>query len=131
MKNNPLRIAAICLGLAAIAACHAAPEPPKALFRNAKVPAGSTIATTRAVDVTISADSSLFPHGKIGGIQVSRPNGTVVFRGAMVPSRAVKFRVAMPFGMNEMLASMTGPDGKITSVHMPIGSSNTAAWSFQ
>lgn len=131
MKNNPLRISAICLGLTAMAACHAAPEQPKALLRDAKVPAGSTIATTRAVDVTLSADSSLFLHGKIGGIQVSRPNGTVVFLGALVPNRPVKFRVAMPFGVNEMLASMTGVDGKITSVHVPIGSGNTAVWSFQ
>jgi hypothetical protein len=129
MKKNPLNLAAITLGLALVAGCHAAPEAPGAQFKGIKVPPGTTLATSRPVNVNLTASAALFPAGKHGQISLARLNGTVLFKGPMSATRNVKLRVSVPYADNEVLASITGADGKQTSVKVPI-TANQAAWSF-
>jgi len=130
MKKNPLHLAALSLGLALVAGCHAAPEAPGATFKGIKVPPGTTLATSRPVDVNLAAASSLFATGKAGQISLARLNGTVLFKGPMTAARTVKLRISVPYSDNEVLASLTGKDGKKTSVKVPI-TTGLAAWTFQ
>ena len=71
----------------------------------AKVPADFTFAATQSIDVTVQAGDQLLKPGQVAGVEVTRPDGKVLYRGPVFADRPARIALAIP--LKDKALSMT------------------------
>lgn len=128
MKILNLRLPALCIGFLALAACGKAhPNPP---LKDVKVPPGFTFATSHSVEVNVSAQASALPADGKSLFEMSRADGKVLYKGRIDSAKPVHVKLSVPLKDGELIATLLGPDGKMTSVKMPI-ENHAATYAFR
>jgi hypothetical protein len=117
MTLSTLRTLALALGVIALAGCNKAPQQK---LSEVKVPAGFTFATSHGVDINLSAAASALPASGKGGLELARADGKLLYRGQLNAARPVHLKLAVPLKDAELIATLEGPNGAKSTVHLPI-----------
>jgi len=109
LRRAPLAIAVLLVSALSLAACNKAPVPSLA---QTKVPAGFTFQTTHSVAASIQAAASA--AGPAGAPLEITLDGHELFRGHVMPERALSLRLALPTSGGNLSATLHGPNGATT-----------------
>jgi hypothetical protein len=100
--------------LCALAACHPAPsEPVAATLIESHPKAGFDFATSRPVEVRISAASR-------GALRLTTQDGHLLFSGTLDPRVPLKLKLPIASAESKLLAELRDAEGKATAVDLPI-----------
>ena len=124
--NSIFRIALLA-GLVLTGACKPAPQQ---ALNAVKVPAGFTFKMSRSVAVSLSSSAALLPAGAIGKLTLARPDGKLLFEGALSSAAQKSFRVGLPNHDQRLVATLTLKNGKTLHQELPVVG-DTASYTFQ
>jgi hypothetical protein len=127
MKLACSAAAMMTLGIVALTGCHAAPQQSLA---DVPVPAGFTFATSRGVDINLTAAASALPSTQSGVLDIARADGKVIFRGQISAARPLHLKLSVPLKDAELIATLEGPSGAKSTIKLPI-SNDAAVHAFQ
>jgi hypothetical protein len=119
--------AMMTLGIVALTGCHAAPQQS---LSEVAVPADFTFATSRGVDINLTAAASALPPNRSGELDIARADGKTLFRGQLSAARPFHLRLSVPLADAELIATVEGPSGAKTTIKLPIAN-GAAVYAFQ
>jgi hypothetical protein len=108
-------------------ACHRAPEQ---RLQDVKVPAGFTFASTRPVQVSVTAAESALPARGSARLEIAQADGKLLYRGRAAASTPLTIKLGLPLADAHLVATLYASDGVATHLTLPILGS-AASGSFQ
>jgi len=127
MKLTCNAAAMMTLGIVALTGCKPAPHQS---LSEVTVPAGFTFATSRGVDINLTAAASALPPNRAGELDIARADGKTLFRGQLSAARPFHLRLSVPLADAELIATVEGPSGAKTTIKLPIAN-DAAVYAFQ
>jgi hypothetical protein len=118
---------ALVILVAGLAACSK--QPPPRPLGSAPIPSDFTFATTRGVELRIGVAPSLVQESGMAGVEVSRPDGKILFRGPVRADSTTRLKLAVPTKDDELQVKLwAGLAEKSARVSIASGA---AAYTFQ
>jgi len=116
----PIGLLAACLAIASACGRQKAHS-----LKEAQIPAGFTFRTSHSVDVTVAAGKTAVP---VGGapIEITRPDGKLVFRGRITADRPLHLKVPLALKDKELTATLRLAGG-VTTMKLPISGAAASA----
>ena len=95
------------LPLLALTGCTSeAPEAGNASLRDVSIPPGFTFQTSNSVALEIAPDDAVFESTPDAPVEVRRPDGAVLYRGAVRKGTPLKVEVAVPTAVKSLELSV-------------------------
>lgn len=125
MKTQNNRLLSIGLLAACLAIVSACGRQKAHSLKEAQIPAGFTFRTSHSVDVTLAAGKTVVPAGG-APIEITRPDGKLVFRGRLTSDRPLHIKVPLALKDKELTATLRNSSG-VTTMKLPISGAAAAA----
>jgi len=107
-------------------ACQRAPQQ---RLQDVKVPAGFTFASTRPVQVSVTAAASALPASGSARLEIAQADGKLLYRGQAVASRSLSIKLGVPLADAKLFATLYASNGTATRLALPIlGSAATGSF---